>query len=336
MGTAHRLAGLGVALASMAMAPDAWATAESGCAPDAEAAAVSFMRLAWSDPAASAALIAPRSLALYRGRLEQLLEDRYSPMSASLRTRVLGEHWTPERLHAASDRELIGAYLAHGGRARTATLSAEPVVKSHVEQPSLGDVVTVAYEGTVDGEARTLEYPLVANAVQGCWMLDMPMQSWPNLDRLASVLRKARTDALPGRAGPSRARLEVVAAYDEKKPGRVARPDPRTGATAWVASPALAREADIVGAAASWDCEAEHGPAAAAVVFRLSDDAGHRMADWSAVHIGDQLAIVVDGEVLSRATVQSPLGSVLSICLPDDGHGLDRADKLARALRGVR
>jgi len=319
----------------MVIAAGACAADDSGCAHDAETAAVRFMRLGWTDAGASVALIAPRPLAQYRGRLEQLLEDRFSPLSAPLRQRVLGEDWTPERLHAASDRELVGAYLAHGARTRSAALSSTPVVKAHIQQDVLGDVVTVAYEGTVDGEARKLEYPLVANDVQGCWMLDMPLQSWPNLDKLAAILRQARNDALPGRAGPSRVRLEVVEASTEEKPGLVARPEPRAFATAWVSRDALARESDIVGAVASWDCERAHGPAGAAVWFRLGDDAGHRVAQWSAAHIGTLLAIVVDGQVWTRAVVQSPLGSSLTLCVPDDGHGLERADRLASALLGA-
>lgn len=336
MGIARRLAGLGVALASLAMTTSAGAAEDAACAPSAETAAVRFISLSWNDPAASVALIAPASLASYRGRLEQVLEDRYSPMSAALRRRVLGEDWTPERLHTASDVALVGAYLARGAPARAATLSSTPVVTSHVKQAFLGDVVTVSYEGGVGGEERKLEYPLVVNELQGCWKLDMPPLSWPNLNRLASLLRQSRAEALPGREGPSRARLDVVEASDEEQPAMIARSGPSAGRTTWTARMPLATEADVVGAEASWDCEEGQGPAGAAVGLRLGDDAGRRIAQWSGSHTGSQLAIVVDGTVLTRATVQSRLGSTFTVCVPDDGGGLERADQLARALRGAR
>lgn len=335
MNITHRIA-WGALLTSMAIATDACAAEDATCAPDAPTAAVRFVRLVWSDPKASVAMIAPASLVPYRGRLEQLMEDRYSPMSSPLRRRVLGEDWTPGRLHGASDSDLVGDYFANSGLRHTAALTSEPVVRAHHQQPLLGDVVTVTYEGQVDGAARQLERKLVVNLVQGCWMLDMPVESWVALDQMASLLRKARSEVLPGREGPSLARLEVVEASDKEKPGMVARPEPPGDRTSWISRSPLANEADVVGAEADWDCDQGRGPAGPAVQLKMDDDAGRRIAAWSRTHIGDQMAFVVDGQVWTRATVQSQLGSKFTLCVPEDGHGLDRADRLAKALRGVR
>ena len=336
MQMAYGFARTGAVAASMMIATAACAAPDGACVPDAETAALRFVRLGWTDPRAAVRLIAPGPLARFRGRVEQLLEDRYSPMSAPLRQRGLGDDWSPARLHSASDAELVGTYMAFGVDKRRSASSSAPVVVSHVREDLGGDVIHVSYGGEVDGQARQFEYTVTGDIVQGCWMPDVPAAAWVNLAKLAAGLRQARGDVLPGREGPPLVKLEIVEAADEHEPGMVARADLRGGREAWIAPVPLAVESDVTGALASWDCSAGNGPAAAAVQIKVGADAGERIAQWSGSHIGSQMAIVIDGQVWTRATVQAVLGSTFTLCVPDDGHGLDRADRLAKALRGIR
>ena len=46
-----------------------------------------------------------------------------------------------------------------------------------------------------------------------------------------------------------------------------------------------------------------------AIAVTLSKSAGERMGVWSKGHLGERLAIVLDGQILMAPTVQSPLGA---------------------------
>lgn len=81
------------------------------------------------------------------------------------------------------------------------------------------------------------------------------------------------------------------------------------------------------------DVRAEQGEHGGWVVqIELSPDDAREFGEWTTAHVGDQLAIVVDGEIVTAPTVQSPItGGTVQIA---GRFTEDEARALATAITG--
>lgn len=308
------------------------------CPASAELAVSLFMESALDGEGRAATLLQPQALGRFRARLEQLLDNRYSPDSAGLRERMLGAEWTLPRLRTASDAELVGRYLASGQQRRAGASITDLKLLRREPAGAGGERITVSYQVHGVGPSATQERTFSAAPSGGCWKLDVPVEAWARLDRVASILKAARpTTDLP-REGPARACLHVAPASSGPRPGAQPIPLPAAGGAArkvWVDQAALLTQEDIQATSASWDCDAGPGPEAAAVRIVFNDRAADTLVAWSERNVGAMLAVVVNGEALVFAKVAGRMDAKLSVCLPEDAP-LEEAQALARDLRGAK
>lgn len=315
------------------VAASSLAHAASPCLQSAEEAALRFVKVGASAPAETPALLRQDALKRFRARLEQLLDDRYSPASATLREQWLGTGWSPGRIKAASDEELVSRYLS--ARSAAAEVSDLKVV-SHESSRVFGDEVTVAYQVRQGTTSTSLERKLSVFREGECWRVDTPLQAWAQLEHAARILKAARTEPPPSRQGPPMVSLKVAAASEDERPGmqrvrrRGASGSPRA---VWISDTPLLTESDVSTAAATWDCEAGLGPEPAAVKLRFTEEAGERFASWTKENVGQMMAVVIEGEAWVFARVLTPLSKQLVLCSSE--ASLDDAQALARRLMGA-
>jgi hypothetical protein len=322
------------ALGALLCASSSWGEAPT-CLATAEEAAQAFVRQSINDPGASPGLLTLRSLATYRARLEQLLDDRYSPDSGPLRARLLGTDISPAQLRAMSHTELVGMFQAAGASRRQAVGLGDVQVTGKSTRPYLGDEVTVSYRLTIGSAETHQERTFSVSSEQGCWKLDVPVEAWVRLDQLAKILKESRTEPQFKVRGMPRASVRVAAASASPFTGSAEHRQRDTShAAAWVANSPLLTERDLVGVSASWDCDAGRGPEDAAIRLHFSERGTAALAKWSKDNLGTMLAVVIDGEVRTFARVSGVLGSKLSVCLPR--MTLDDAESLARRLAGMK
>lgn len=323
-----------------ALLPAGTARAEDVCAPSPEEAAVRFVQ--WSggaDARRSAELIQPRSLAPFKQRLAQLMDARYSPDSEAFRERLLGPGWTAQRMAAATDKELVGQFLAGGQTLRRDWKISN--VRAIDSQRGLldGREVTVSYQ--VDSASlgsSTQKRTFTAHTSGKCWLVQMPIESRARLDEIAQALKASRPQVDIARAGPARADWQLAPASYTPQPGMkelARRGEAGSSSSAWVdTAAALLTEKDLVGARAAWDCEASFaGPEDPAIWLTLSADGSNTLTEWTRAHQGAILAMVVNGQVAVIARVAGVLGAKLQMCLP--GASLEQAQALANDLMGT-
>ena len=315
------------------------ADAAATCAASPEEAAITFHRSIFTDPRSTLPLLNKREISGFRRRLLQVLDDRYSPMSSQFRERILGPEWPLARLRGLGDAELVAQYFATSKlQSAGVELVSIDVTGTKPSRDYAGDdavKVTVSYQvrGVKGNPAR--ERTVSARPLDGCWVLDVPLATWAQLEGIATELKGSRKDAMPYRQGPSRVPLQVAAASATARPGMRATRRRGSGTTVWVDETPLLTDADIIRASASWDCQAQADyfleDPAVRIAFR--EEAAHRLTAWSGKNVGSMLAIVIDGEVVMFARVAEALGNRVSACMTR--ARLEDAEALARALIGV-
>lgn len=335
----HMLASGLALLLALLPAGAAWAE-EDVCAPSPEEAAVRFVQ--WSggaDARRSAELVQSRSLAPFKQRLAQLMDARYSPDSEAFRERLLGPGWTAQRMAAATDKELVGQFLA-GGQALRRDWKVSNVRAIDSQRGLLdGREVTVSYQ--VDSASlgsSTQKRTFTAYPSGKCWLVQMPIESRARLDEIAQALKASRPQVDIAREGPARADWQLAPASYTQRPGMkelARRGEAGSSSSAWVdTAAALLTEKDLVGARAAWDCEASFaGPEDPAIWLTLSADGSNTLTEWTRSHHGAILAMVVNGQVAVIARVAGVLGTKLQMCLP--GASLEQAQALANDLMGT-
>ncbi|MGM9482518.1 SecDF P1 head subdomain-containing protein [Roseateles sp. NT4] len=312
-----------------------WAgAAEVPCAATAEAAATAFVQSSIQAPKEGIPLLAPKSLASFRTRLAQLLDDRYAPSSGELRRRLHIEDLASAAATQMTDAEFVGAYFVAGAaRAAPASLL-DLAVTERREDRYLGEVVTVRYRLAAQGREVAQERTYHLSNDQGCWQMNVPLEARARLEQLASFLKESRVDPqfLAGKA--PRLALHVAPASAAAFPASTRFSTPGSmGDPIWVADAPLLSAKDLNGVSAYWDCQpSEQGAEDAAVRLRFSKAAAARLERWSAGNVGAMLAVVLDGEVVTYAKVASKLSDRLSLCLP--GKTLEQAQAIARRLAG--
>lgn len=310
------------------------ASARSSCSASAEAAAVDFVKISLVKPQDSVVLLAPKSLATFRARLAQLLDDRYAPDSAELRRRLGVEHLASSTGVSMSDAEFVGAYFAAGAARAAPVALADVLAVGRRTEPYLGEAITVRYQLSTQGRETAQERTYYLSQHQGCWRLDVPLEAHARLEQLAQFLKESRIEPQFPAGKTPRLALRVAPASGIAFPSSTRfATSANMGAPVWVADAALLSEKDLDGASAYWDCNLSgHGPEDAAVRLRFRQAAAARLADWSAANIGSMLAVVLDGEVVTYAKVTGKLGDRLSICLP--GKRLEQVREVASRVAG--
>ncbi len=308
-------------------------TPAASCFASPEDAARTFVQLAVNEPRSSVSVLDPKSLSRFRTRLEQLLDDRYSPMSAAFRDRLFSPESNLPRVRTLTDTEFVGQYLAAGQRQGAKVSVADISVVSTRTDPHLGTEVTLRYLAKTSAGESVQQRTFSAGRSSGCWRLDVPVEAWARLDQLAKVFKEARPNYIPTHRR-SQVRLLVAPASDSAGPEmQQMRRRGERNSSVWVSTTPLLTEAEIVGARASWDCEAGLGPEDASVMVHFNDYGARKLKDWSERNMGSMLAVAVDGEVVTFAKVAGVLGGKLSMCLP--GESLGDAERLADAISGT-
>jgi len=303
------------------------------CAKSPDEAALQFTKLGVTDARSTIPLIRKASLGKYRARMEQIVDDRFSPDSGPFRGRLLGADWTQERLRASTDEQVVGQFFAWGEQnRRTWRISEETVVE---RKKSFGSGIEVSVEYRIETPSGTSvqRRELAAYPSGECWQLDIPVAGWARLAQLAETLKKSRVEKLTPRQGPSQMHFEVAPGSfvprDEMK--RLPRRDAYDAV--WVANLPILNADHVIAAEALWDCDIGLGPEDPAVRIVFSEDGSKLLRDWTSKNIGSMLAVVADEQVLVFARVGAPVGSRLTVCFP--GATLERAQTFARELLGV-
>ena len=317
----------------LAFAASASATDIANCAPSAEDAALQFVELGISDPRRATAVLRDRGLRQLRLRLEQLTDSRYSPDSETFRARAFGPDWSPDRFARESDASVVGQFLAGGQEARKDwVLSGLRVARSRVD-PIQGQQVEVTYEIATSRGKSEQRREFTAYPTGACWKLDIPVEAWARIERVARILKEGRTQPPPtARTGPSPLRLQVAEASSSSFSG--ARELPLRGETqrVWIGSKPLATETNVLSARAAWDCEQGFGPEAPALWLQFDAEGARRIAQWSGGNLGKMLAVAIDDQVVVFARVAAALKDRLSVCLSDSS--LEDAELLGARLMG--
>lgn len=302
------------------------------CVKDGEKAAMRFVTYTASDRAKTLDLLNRVSLNRYRQRVQQLMDDQYSPGSKAFRERRLGVDWTFARLKAATDREFAAAFLtAEGSSARVKDV----VILSRAPQ-WFGDEIVVGYTTIGGPSPGRRQRILTVKQTNACWTVEMPQEAWLRLDEIADQLKATRTNLPPARLGPSSVSLQVKLASYTEVPGMeearqrgVAGPYGRV----WLSKESVLSDVDIESATAGSDCnvttqELEEP----SVLLTFTDEGAERLKRWSSVNLGQVLAVTVGGEPVVVAKVAGILGKKLSMCLKE--ARMDEANLMARQLMG--
>lgn len=306
----------------------------SQCSENAEDAARIFVQLAVEEPASSVHIVSLRDLNRYRARLEQLLNDKYSPMSSELREKLLGKQSTPAILSTLSDTELVGQYFAAGQKLRDPASVVDISVVAKRVGPYSGERVTLRYLVKSPAGESTQERTFSVSRSSDCWRLDVPIEAWARLEQMAKILKESRLETRgPDRVGRTLVAFKVAAASATERNDMRETAQRRDAAPhVWVSTKSIVTEADVVGATASWDCENVLGPEDAAVRVWFGARGARALRAWTEQNIGSMLAASVDGKVVTFAKVADAFGERLSLCLP--GESLEAAEALANAFIG--
>lgn len=303
------------------------------CPSSPEEAVQTFVASSTQRPSPSAALLTPRSLKSYRARIEQLVDDRYSPESHTVRARFFGPSRSQDQLAALSDQQLVSEFLssfdpgpAHIDDVTVVRIDTAPVIWTEV---------TVSYRVTQRGKTSTQQRTLAAQEVGACWKVEVPAEAWVNLTRIAEDLKRSRILPTYKKGANSAASLQVVAARLDSQPGWRAM-QPRAGSgisqVVWVAADPVLTEKDVEGASAYWDCGSVLRSEQPAVILQFTEASGDRLRSWTRDHINEMLAVAIDGEIAVFARIAESLGPRLSVCLPESTLG--DTDLLAKRLVG--
>lgn len=311
------------------------ALASGACLRSPEEVATTFVTRSVEDAQSTTELIQPDNLKVFRSRLQQVMDDRYSADSAAFRQRWLGSEWSQERISRASDKELVGKYFVGDGRRQLSTRISEVLAVESRPVPFADREIVVAY--VIEEAARKTagRQEFSANQSGDCWFVQLTTEAWGRLEEVAAILKKSRKQVLIPRQGSSRIKLQVAAASSSEEAGMQRMPGVDDATEVWVASTPLLTQNDVVGAAAAWDCDTGGwGAEEAAVSLTFSSKGADALIRWSEVNIDSMLAVVLDSQVVTVARVASVLGPRLSFCLP--GKSLEEAQVIAADLVGAR
>lgn len=314
-------------------AAGASATDVANCAPSAEDAALQFVELGIGDARRTTALLRDRGLRQLRLRLEQLADSRYSPDSEGFRVRAFGSDWSPDRFARESDASVVGQFLAVGQEARKDWVLSSLRVSRSQADPIQGQQVEVTYGIATSRGKSEQKREFTAYPTGACWKLDLPIEAWARIERVAKILKEGRTQQPPTlRTGPSALRLQVAEASNASFDG--AQELPLRGETQriWIGPKPLATETNVLSARAAWDCEQGLGPEAPALWLQFDADGARRIEQWSGGNLGKMLAVAIDDQVVVFARVAATLKDRLSICL--SGSRLEDAELLGARLMG--
>ena len=307
------------------------ATAAVPCAATGEEAVRLFVERYAAQAPDSVDLLLPTSLAEYRGALAQMLDDRYAPDSATWRVRVLGTDWTQARVSAATDAELLKAYLAHGASARPAVSVTDIRVGTSDDKWHEFYPLDATYDIEVDGKKVQRSGQFKAEVIAGCWKVSLPVQAWVRLDTISERLKASRPNDPPVSSTGVRMSLRILAASTSPVPG--AKRLDGWAKPIWIDDgPPLASEGDLIGASAWWSCPRVGGVQEPALHLTLDGEAAKRISRFSRRAVFPQIAVIVDGKVMTVPYVRGELGSSVELC----GHFdlLEDAQAMAASLRG--
>lgn len=304
----------------------------SSCMKDGEEAAVHFVTHAASDRAKTLDLLNRVSLNRYRQRVQQLMDDQYSPGSKAFRERRLGVDWTFARLKAATDREFATAFLTAEG---PSTRVKDVVILSRAPQ-WFGEEIVVGYTTIGESNPGRKQRILTVKKTNACWTVEMPQEAWLRLDQIADQLKATRANLPSIRLGPSSVSLQVKLASYIEVPGMeeahqkgVAGPHGRV----WLSKESILSDVDLESATAGSDCNVTtQGLEEPSVLLIFTDEGAERLKRWSSAHMGQVLAVTVGDEPLVVAKVAGILGKKLSMCLKE--ARMEEANLLARQLMG--
>lgn len=310
------------------------ATAAVPCAATGEEAVRLFVERYAAQAPDSVDLLLPTSLAEYRGALAQMLDDRYAPDSAAWRVQVLGTDWTPARVSAATDAELLKAYLAHGASARPAVSVTDIRVGTSDDKWHEFYPLDATYGIEVDGKKVQRSGQFKAEVIAGCWKVSLPVQAWVRLHTISERLKTSRPNDPPVSSTGVRMSLQILAASTSPVPG--AKRLDGWAEPIWIdGGPPLASERDLVGASAWWSCPGTGGAGGAqepALHLTLDGEAAKRISRFSRRAVFPKIAVIADGKVIAVPYVRGEPGSSVELC----GHFdlLEDAQAMAASLRG--
>ena len=304
------------------------------CPSTPEQAVLGFIKSSTENAPRTIEFVDPESLREFRGRLQQLMDDRFSPDSGRFREQIMGGDGSWNKVVAASDAELIGTYMRYGEDTRKGWhVKDAPVIESKRGFVGTWDI---SASFTVETPEKSVDLSRDFHALKtgNCWTVSYPEEMWLQLERVAKALKTSRTDTGVSRQGESRARLRVSAGNAQAQPGM--RRVPRHGQTSpvWVASEPLLTEKDLQKVLAAWDCPVGgFGTEAPALWLTFSDASGDKLRAWTESNMGSMLAIEVNSEVVQFARVAGVFGARFEVCL--DGQSLEQARDLAADLMGA-
>lgn len=322
-------------LASAALASSALTSAIAApqCPESPEAAAVAFVTAYVTDPQVAVSLIRWSDLKVFSGRLRQLVDSRYAPGSLEFRERLLGSQWTDERLRQATNAEILTAFLSAGEARRKDWHVTDAQAQSRSAMFGTREV-TVTYRLESPSGSSNQTRTMGAGQEGGCWKVDVPLQAWAQTEAIAKSMKETRTRDGQPRQGPARAVLAVAAASESPRSGWLERPRAGGVGRVWVSPQAVLTEVDLAAARADWDCDAiGFGPEEPALRFDFLPRGAQALLKWTGSHMGEMLAVTVNGEVLSFSRIAGKFGTSLSICL--NGSPLAKAEGLVNDLMGV-
>ena len=304
--------------------------AAAPCPASAEEAVRLFVQADVAQPLGVLDVLLPKSLAQYRAALEQMLDDDYSPASAAWRAEVLGPDWTPARIHAATDIELLGAYLAKDPMHRRVAAASDIRVVYSSDEFRKFYPWGVTYRLDVDGKATEHSDAFDAGISDGCWKVGLPVRAQMRIQAVADRLRESR-QAAPVVAVGARSKLLLLAA--SRSPVVGAKRLDGWSQPVWIdAGAPLATEANLIGVSAWWACPEGLGAEEPGLGLKLDERAVQALSRLSEKPDFPDLVMVVDGKVVSVSHVQGPLGSSFQLC--GQFHSMADARAMAARLRG--
>ena len=318
------------AIAAMLSAILAGAAVAAPCAKSDDEAVRRFIEAYAGSSANAVDLLESTSLSTYRRRLAQLLDDRYAPASPTWRAKVLGDDWTPARIGAATDAELVSAYLGRAASLRGPVTVSDIRIGPSEERIREMAPLRATYRIESGGAPHDGMAYLKADAVEGCWKVEMPVQAWLQIDKVARALKATRGEGAAMSDAAPRMTLWLLAASPEAVAGAKSM---ETGwRTIWVDDVPLATEADLTAVSAWWTCAASQDRESAGLELTFNDRVVKAFEALQDRAPKAMLAIIVDGKLVSAPIVRGPLGHRIEIC--GDDIPLEQAQATAAALRG--
>jgi len=311
------------------------AFAVENCPASPQRAAADFVRVGVENPLGAVDIIQPKNLASFRARLQQIVDNRYSPDSSEFRRRLLGDEWDQERILRATDKELVGEFLRAGEKRRKVVGISDIQAESVINEPYAGKKVRVSYRLTSAAGSTIQKRDITVSQNAECWLVDVPIEAWVRLEEMSKVLKESRRQSGTSRQGPSRVALQVLPASEYDGAGMKKIQFKSASKDIWVSTKPIATEVDVVDAYALWDCEPVGlGPEEPAIRIVFSKAGSEAIYGWTKSNIGSMLAVVLDSEVVVYARVAAAFGSRMTLCLP--GKTLEQADARTNDLLGTK